>query len=212
MLAPPVRVPPTRMPPPLMPHTPAPHTSAPHTHSLASQCVSGRQQGRSGRETEAPHTYDPHTSASPPQFGLTVRQREAAGEEWARDRGTPRYMAPEFWDDELADAIGEAADVRRGGCPGKRGVGGLRVELADAIGEGGEDAWRQEGPTQGSPWVGSRPCGKVCPCEWDRLPSCLVVNVPVICPLLLRCTLWVVSCGRWRTRAPASWPTAVKPR
>lgn len=25
-------------------------------------------------------------------FGLTIRQREAAGEEWARDRGTIRYM------------------------------------------------------------------------------------------------------------------------
>jgi serine/threonine protein kinase len=25
-------------------------------------------------------------------FGLTIKQREAAGEEWARDRGTIRYM------------------------------------------------------------------------------------------------------------------------
>ncbi len=118
-------------------------------------------------------------------FGLTVRRHEAAEEDWARDRGTPRYMwvagwgrdgcmvygvhfiicvharcmhmslgwrwfgacaglgarpqarpttctcqatepescgliqspmssacrGPEFWDDELADCIGEAADV-----------------------------------------------------------------------------------------------------
>ena len=47
-------------------------------------------------------------------------------------------MAPEFWDDELADAIGEAADVRRsGGCPGERGCGGLGRddELDDTIGE-----------------------------------------------------------------------------
>jgi serine/threonine protein kinase len=25
-------------------------------------------------------------------FGLTMRRKEVAGEDWARDRGTPRYM------------------------------------------------------------------------------------------------------------------------
>ena len=154
MLAPPVRIPTTRTP-----------------HS----CRAKPWRATKAPRSTCPTLTDLHTSSSPTQFGLTVRQREAAGEEWARDRGTPRYMAPEFWDDELADAIGEAADVRRGGCPGKRGVGGPRVDLADAIGEGGEDAWRLEG----SPWVGSRPCGKVCPCEWATLPSCLVGNEPM---------------------------------
>jgi serine/threonine protein kinase len=50
-------------------------------------------------------------------FGLTVRRHDANNEEGGmRDRGTPRYMGPEFWDDDLAECIGEAADVYALGC------------------------------------------------------------------------------------------------
>ncbi|KAG1673751.1 hypothetical protein FOA52_002320 [Chlamydomonas sp. UWO 241] len=50
-------------------------------------------------------------------FGLTVKRHDAINEEGGmRDRGTPRYMGPEFWDDDLAECIGEAADVYALGC------------------------------------------------------------------------------------------------
>lgn len=42
--------------------------------------------------------------------------RDLSEEGGVRDRGTPRYMGPEFWDDDLSESIGEPADVYALGC------------------------------------------------------------------------------------------------